>query len=349
MTWPEVAAWRRAYSRMGLKPTQYRSAAEALLRRLRREGGVPSLHPLVDLCNAVSLAFALPVAVFDVARIAAYLEVRHATGSEQHVGVRGEIESPEAGEVIFVDAADHAHARRWTFRQSQHSTVRPDTRQVLIVSEGLHPAAAADIPALLEALGRDIGTTWAGAPEPTILTAASPRLELSADPAVSPGRSPTIPGSMDVYGWLVGSWELEVVRYWGVDVVGHGLRGEVHFGWVLEGRAIQDVWIMPRRSDRTGSEETTQNMYGTTFRMWDPVIQAWRITWKNPAGGHYEEQIGRRIGPDIVQLGIRSNGTPTRWTFAEITKDSFRWLGDALDPDGKTWRPESEFRARRVR
>jgi DNA/RNA-binding domain of Phe-tRNA-synthetase-like protein len=176
---PEVAAWRRAYARMGLKPTQYRSAAEALLRRLRREGGVPGLHPLVDLCNAVSLAFALPVAVFDVARVAGYLEVRHATGGEQHVGTRGETESPEVGEVIFADAANHAHARRWTFRQSQHSTVRPETRQVLIVSEGLHATAKADVPALLEALARDIATTWAAPQEPTILTATSSRLEFS--------------------------------------------------------------------------------------------------------------------------------------------------------------------------
>jgi hypothetical protein len=165
----------------------------------------------------------------------------------------------------------------------------------------------------------------------------------------APGRSPEIPDSMDVYGWLVGSWDMEVLRYRGIDVAARGLRGEIHFGWVLEGRAIQDVWIMPRCSDRTGNEEKTQNMYGTTFRMWDPAIQAWRISWKNPAAGHYEEQIGRRIGPDIVQIGTRANGTPTRWTFTEITPDSFRWLGDALEPDGATWKLEAEFRARRRR
>ena len=90
----------------------------------------------------------------------------------------------------------------------------------------------------------------------------------------APGRSPEIPEAPDVYGWLVGSWELEVVWYRGVDVTGQGLEGEVHFGWVLEGRAIQDVWIMPRRADRAGHEDRLQNMYGTTFRMWDPAIQA---------------------------------------------------------------------------
>lgn len=67
---PEIQAWRRAFSRMGLKPTQYRCASESLLRRFRKEGSLPRIHPLIDLCNAISLAFAIPVAAFDVARIA---------------------------------------------------------------------------------------------------------------------------------------------------------------------------------------------------------------------------------------------------------------------------------------
>src|SRR6516165_6216526 len=52
---PEIQAWRRAFSRMGLKPTQYRCASEALLRRFRKEHSLPKIHPLIDLCNAVSL------------------------------------------------------------------------------------------------------------------------------------------------------------------------------------------------------------------------------------------------------------------------------------------------------
>jgi len=114
---PEIAAWRRAYSQMGMKPTQYRSAAEALLRRFKREGEVPRIHPVIDLCNAMSLAFALPVAVFDLAQVEEFLEVRHARGTETYLAWSGEIESVPEGEVIFADAADHAHARRWTFRQ----------------------------------------------------------------------------------------------------------------------------------------------------------------------------------------------------------------------------------------
>ena len=74
---PEIQAWRRAFARMGLKPTQYRCASESLLRRLRKEGTLPRLHPLVEVCNAVSVAFAIPVAVFDVAKITGHLQVRY--------------------------------------------------------------------------------------------------------------------------------------------------------------------------------------------------------------------------------------------------------------------------------
>jgi len=92
---PEIQAWRRAFSRMGLKPTQYRCAAESLLRRFRKEGTLPELHPLISLCNAVSLAFAIPVAVFDVSKITGHLQVRYAAGDEQYLTFAGDVEHPE--------------------------------------------------------------------------------------------------------------------------------------------------------------------------------------------------------------------------------------------------------------
>ena len=111
---PEIQAWRRAFTQMGLKPTQYRCASESLLRRFRKEGSLPRLHPLVDLCNAVSLAFAIPVAAFDAAAVAWPLEVRYAAGDEDYLTFGGDTEHPAAGEVIFADQAGRAHARRWT-------------------------------------------------------------------------------------------------------------------------------------------------------------------------------------------------------------------------------------------
>ena len=165
---------------------------------------------------------------------------------------------------------------------------------------------------------------------------------------VAAGRSPEIPEEADAYGWLVGSWELDVLRY-RVDVSALGIKGEAHFGWVLEGRAVQDVWIMPRIADRLPGLGRVNNMYGTTLRVWDGSIQAWRVTWINPVTGARDELIGRWSGKEVVQVGRHTDGTPIRWLFSEITRDSFRWTGEVLEPDGKTWNIEGEFRARRRR
>jgi len=131
---PEVQAWRRVFSRMGLKPTQYRCASESLLRRFKKQKSLPQLHPVIDLCNSISLGFAIPVAVFDVSKIAEYVEVRRAAGSEVYLAFSGETENPEPGEVIFADSSGRAHARRWTNRQSAYSAVRDETTTVLIVA-----------------------------------------------------------------------------------------------------------------------------------------------------------------------------------------------------------------------
>ena len=157
---PEIQAWRRAFSTMGLKPTQYRCASEALLRRYRKDGELPKLHPLIDLCNSLSLAYAIPVAVFDLDRIEGNLCVRFDHGDEAYESFSGEIESPEQGEVIFADDARRAHARRWTNRQSGWSAVQKQTERVLIVAEALHDDAGDDVAALMFSLVEALRLTW---------------------------------------------------------------------------------------------------------------------------------------------------------------------------------------------
>jgi DNA/RNA-binding domain of Phe-tRNA-synthetase-like protein len=63
------------------------------------------LHPLVDVCNAASAAFAIPVAVFDVRNITGRLEVRYAAGDEDYLTFSGQTEHPSPHEVIFADQA----------------------------------------------------------------------------------------------------------------------------------------------------------------------------------------------------------------------------------------------------
>lgn len=176
--WPAIQAWRRVFSQMGLKPTQYRCAAESLLRRFRKENALPGLHPLVDLCNAVSLAYGVPIAVFDLDQVRGDLQVCFASGNERYLEFSGAVENPEPGEVIFADSALQAHARRWCHRQSGLSAIRPTTQRVLIVAEAVHAGAGDEMRELATALTAGIGSAWRWPAEKrmhnAVLTASSP-------------------------------------------------------------------------------------------------------------------------------------------------------------------------------
>jgi hypothetical protein len=156
------------------------------------------------------------------------------------------------------------------------------------------------------------------------------------------GRSPRIPAEHDLYGWLVGSWDLDLTLR---DDQGASRtsQGEVHFSWVLQGTAVQDVWIGPRLTP--GAPWPGGAMYGTTLRMYDHSIEAWRVFWFNGPDGARRELIGRRHERDIVQEGTTPEGIPVRWSFTDIASNSFRWLGERMI-DG-AWRLYAEFHGRR--
>ena len=150
---PSLAAWRRAFRAFGVDPTQYRSAAEGLLRRLTKQGELPRIGTLVDLANLVSIRHALPVAVFDVEAIRGSIAVRFARGDERWSDLGSSTtERPEPGEVIFADEADEVVARRWCWRQSAGSAARETTTEILVTVEGHHEGAAADVTAALDDL-----------------------------------------------------------------------------------------------------------------------------------------------------------------------------------------------------
>jgi DNA/RNA-binding domain of Phe-tRNA-synthetase-like protein len=150
---PGISAWRSTFSRFGVKPTQYRSAVEALMRRLTKQGDIPSINLLVDIANLVSITHRLPVAVFDQADVAGTTTVRFATGEERFVDLGSdEVTVPDPGEVIFVDDAGSVSARRWCWRQSRQSAARESTVEALITVEGHHDGAREEVATALEDL-----------------------------------------------------------------------------------------------------------------------------------------------------------------------------------------------------
>jgi DNA/RNA-binding domain of Phe-tRNA-synthetase-like protein len=148
-----LVAWRRAFRAFGVDPTQYRSASEALLRRLTKKGSIPSINLLVDLGNLVSIRYGLPVAVVERCALQGTVTVHFANGSERYSELGESIEDhPEPGEVVFSDDARQVVARRWCWRQSESSAAVAQTQECLITVEAHHAAGRQDVEAALRDL-----------------------------------------------------------------------------------------------------------------------------------------------------------------------------------------------------
>ena len=164
-------------------------------------------------------------------------------------------------------------------------------------------------------------------------------------PLEADGPHEGIPADRRIFDPLIGSWALDVTWYEG-DAVVRREPGEWHFAWVLEGRAVQDVWIVPPRSAGRDAPDAA-DYYGTTLRVYDPRIDAWRIQWTEPVSQSYLSMVGRRQGDDIVQDGEGPDGTRIRWSFTDITPDSFTWRFEASTDAGATWHERMQFAATR--
>jgi hypothetical protein len=153
-----------------------------------------------------------------------------------------------------------------------------------------------------------------------------------------------------LYAFLIGRWDTTVVAH-EPDGTSHENRGEIHAGWVLEGRAIQDVWLVPVRPERRTPLQqlpVTGSWYGTTLRVYDPGIDAWHILWTDPATQFMARQLGRPRGADIVQEGKLESGAILRWSFTDIAPRSFHWIGEVSTDEGGSWRRQVDVLARRA-
>jgi hypothetical protein len=163
------------------------------------------------------------------------------------------------------------------------------------------------------------------------------------------GADPQRKTKLGLYAWLVGQWEMDVTTILD-DGSTHRGHGEIHAGWILQGRAIQDVWMIPRLHERGPGIEVLPgagNWYGTTLRIYDPNLDAWRILWSDPATSFFTQQTGRARGRDIVQEGPDPRGGSMRWTFSEIEPDRFHWTAERAS-DNEKWRQEVDVHAHRV-
>jgi hypothetical protein len=138
------------------------------------------------------------------------------------------------------------------------------------------------------------------------------------------------------FGQFVGSWDIEGVWHQPDGSTRTG-KGEWHFDWILGGTGVQDVLF---------AAGAPRDQFGSTYRCYDKAIDAWHITWMQPASGEFVNLIGRPVAEEIVCE--TTDGRPRRrWTFTAITPNSFHWLGEISADGGATWFLEQEMRGLR--
>jgi hypothetical protein len=156
------------------------------------------------------------------------------------------------------------------------------------------------------------------------------------------GPAPEWAAKLMLFGQFVGDWECDVVQ---MKPGGSKINGtcEWHFGWTLEGRAVQDVWIA--RYDGAESK-TAASTYGTTLRWYDPKADLWHVLWVNARENSTHAFIAREIGSEILE-GQDNLDHPYRWIFSQITPQSFHWRSAGSPDSGKTWIVGQEMNVRR--
>jgi len=143
-----------------------------------------------------------------------------------------------------------------------------------------------------------------------------------------------------VFDRFIGTWDCDYTFYGSNGKVSHS-SGELLFGWVLDGRAIQDIWIS---YPKDGSSERS---IGTSLRFFDTKSKMWRVIFVAPASDAVINVQGRMEGDRIILNGNDLDRAPIRWSFNDINADSFVWRGEKSHDNGKTWVLEEEHHMKR--
>lgn len=158
---------------------------------------------------------------------------------------------------------------------------------------------------------------------------------IASEPRIVPGE----PSEARLFDRVAGAWDVDYTTIRD-DGTRDKVRGQLLVGWVLDGRALQDVWIqLPKPGE--------DRFIGTTIRFYDPDRKKWRVTWVSAIAKAVTVLEGGEEDGRIALYNDSSKGR-TRWTFSDITDKDFVWRGELSTDSGKTWRLREDHRMYRA-
>ena len=162
---------------------------------------------------------------------------------------------------------------------------------------------------------------------------------------ISTAPDKELESKMHLFGQFIGEWNFEWAWFGdGNKEDAEKVKGEWIFSWVLEGTAIQDVWVCPSREERT-LRPYSYKEYGTTTRFYNQQNDEWTVVYGNP--NSVTMLIPHCEGDKIILEAQHLSSHRMRWVFSEITENSFTWQNTRSDDDGVTWRVQGEMHVTR--
>jgi DNA/RNA-binding domain of Phe-tRNA-synthetase-like protein len=152
---PHLLAWREAFRAFGAKPKRYQCSAEALIRRADE---FPRINRLVDLYNAVSVRWAVPVGGEDIDRVVGTVRLRFAGDDEVFDGG----DPPKPGEVVWADD-EGVTCRRWNWRQGVRTRLTESTSRAYFLFDALPSFDDASLVAAMDDLAARLRDACPGA------------------------------------------------------------------------------------------------------------------------------------------------------------------------------------------
>lgn len=179
---PRIKAWREAFRSLGIKPGEFRSSIEAMVRRALRSDPIPTINALVDIGNIISLRYLIPAGGHSLDSLTQDISLRLADGSEDFIAFGSDaLEHPNPGEIIFVEG-QVVLTRRWVWRQSQHTLTLPETHSIEMNIDLLPPASADELDTINKDLMSLITHYCGGYCRTEILSADHPKISLASLP-----------------------------------------------------------------------------------------------------------------------------------------------------------------------
>lgn len=191
---------------------------------------------------------------------------------------------------------------------------------------------------LLSSVG--CGIWFAASAEVATAPTAEPRLNI-ATALEATGPNPSLAEQAMVLGRLVGTWDVEYTDFKKDGTTLHR-TGEFIVGWIMDGKALQDLWIVDPWGQHKDREVYTDVHY------FDAKSRTWHATSVDPQDGSVARFAASEVGNDRFVLESKEiDSGETRWSFNDIRPDSFIWRDEGSSDGGKTWKLRSEYHMKR--